>query len=70
MSVLSYVFYFYLFTLEIVVWSVSHYIGALAINTFQPALVLVPTSLSRHQPGVGTSTNPIFVSLLKKNYWA
>jgi len=42
----------------------------LVINTFQPALVLVPTSLSRHQPEVGTSTNLIFISLLKKNYWA
>ena len=39
-------------------------------NTFRPALVLVPTGLSRHQSGVGTSTKPIFISLLKKKYWA
>ena len=40
------------------------------INTFRPALVLVPTGLSHHQSGVGTSTKPIFISLLKKKYWA
>jgi len=33
------------------------------INTFRPALVLVPMGLSRHQSGVGTSTKPIFISL-------
>jgi len=38
----------------------------LLVNTFRPALVLVPTGLSRHQSGVGTSTKPIFISLLKK----
>ena len=27
------------------------------INTCRPALALVPTGLSRHQSGVGTSTN-------------
>jgi hypothetical protein len=47
----------------------SHHIINI-INTFRPALVLVPTGLSRHQSGVGTSTKPIFISLLKKKYWA
>ena len=37
------------------------------INTFWPALVLVPMGLSCHQSGIGTSTKPIFISLLKKN---
>jgi len=39
----------------------------MTVNTFRPALVLVPTGLSRHQSGVGTSTKPIFISLLKKS---
>src|SRR5215510_3091214 len=32
-------------------------------NTFRPAVVLVPQSLSRHESGCGTSTTPIFISL-------
>jgi hypothetical protein len=37
------------------------------LNTFRPVLVLVPSSLSRQQSGLGTSTNTIFISLLKKS---
>jgi hypothetical protein len=39
------------------------------LNTFRPVLVLVPSSLSRQLTDLGTSTKPIFKSLLKKKDW-
>jgi len=36
------------------------------LNPLNPVLVLVPSSLSRQQSGLGTSTNTIFINFLKK----
>jgi len=39
------------------------------VNPLNPVVVLVPSSLSRQQSGLGTSTNTIFINFLKKKYW-
>ena len=41
-------------------------IGDSFLNPLNPVLVLVPSSLSRQQSGLGTSTNTIFINFLKK----
>ena len=38
-------------------------------NPLNPVVVLVPSSLSRQQSGLGTSTNTIFINFFKKKYW-
>ena len=42
-------------------------VKSLNINTLNPVVVLVPSSLSRQQSGHGTSTNTIFINFLKKS---
>ena len=37
------------------------------VNPLNPVVVLVPSSLSRQQSGLGTSTNTIFINFLKKS---